>query len=110
MGKRKGSGTDGYCRADKALRVQVQRSVGSSSRVREMKKNLAYQPARDPVIWAAYMPRKVGPLGACSWTGAKSARELWNHVQREFKQVRKLQPEQKLRGRKILVDDVKDDP
>ena len=43
--------------------VRVQRSVGSSSRVTEMKKNLAYQPARDPLIWAAYMPRKVGPLG-----------------------------------------------
>jgi len=57
---------DGCCRADKALRVRVQRSVGSSSRVREMKKNLAYQPARDPLIWAAYMPRKVGPLGGPS--------------------------------------------
>jgi len=40
--KRKGSGADGCCCADKALRVGVQRSVGSSSQVREMKKNLAY--------------------------------------------------------------------
>jgi hypothetical protein len=44
--------------------VGVQRSRGSSSRVRKTEKNLAYQPARDPLIWAAYMPRNVGPLGA----------------------------------------------
>ncbi len=43
--------------------VGVQRSRGSSSRVRKTEKNLAYQPARDPLIWAAYMPRNVGPLG-----------------------------------------------
>ena len=43
-----------------------QRSWGTSSRVRETGKNLAYQPARDPLIWAAYMPRNVGvgPLDA----------------------------------------------
>src|SRR6266700_5454227 len=43
--------------------VGVQRYRGSSSRVRKTEKNLAYQPARDPLIWAAYMPRNVGPLG-----------------------------------------------
>src|SRR6267378_4275663 len=43
--------------------VGGQRYLGSSSRVRETGKNLAYQPARDPLIWAAYMPRNVGPLG-----------------------------------------------
>ena len=44
--------------------VGGQRSWGTSSRVRETGKNLAYQLARDPLIWAAYMPRNVGPLGA----------------------------------------------
>ena len=48
------------------LGVRGQRSAGSSSRVREIEKNLAYQPARDRGFWAAYMPRKVGPLGASS--------------------------------------------
>jgi len=69
---------DGCCRADKALRVRVQRSVGSSSQVREMKKNLAYQPARDPLIWAAYMPRKVGPLGGkiCKYRKASNKNKL----------------------------------
>ena len=47
--------------------VRGQRSAGSSSRVRGIEENLAYQPARDPGIWAAYMPRKVGPLGAQHW-------------------------------------------
>ena len=47
--------------------VGGQRYLGSSSRVRETSKNLAYQPARDPLIWAAYMPRNVGPLGDQIW-------------------------------------------
>ena len=38
------------------LGVRGQRSAGSSSRVRGIEKNLAYQPAWDPGIWAAYMP------------------------------------------------------
>ena len=53
--KRKGSGTDGCCCTDDKGGFRVQRSAESSSQVREIKKNLAYQLAQDPVIWAAYM-------------------------------------------------------
>jgi len=57
--KRKCNGMHSCCHADHkalSLRVGGKRSVRSSSQVWKTEKNLAYQLAQDPLIWAAYMP------------------------------------------------------
>ena len=64
-GFQKRKGDDGMVAAVPTTKLEArgQRSPAWFPRVRKSKENPAYQQAWECVVWAAYLPQNVGPLG-----------------------------------------------